>query len=136
MQSCTTTTVIDATGSVITGGFQEGRFVSFGEFEQCIAIQSKNDDEMIAGKPIRGQYCMVKPVIPLPDSIVRGESIVKPEVEIMNRVLSDQYIETYLGLFRYMKNTILKLGLCLPSNCKPQEIENALNKCTYLLCHL
>lgn len=52
-------------------------------------------------------------------------------IATVNRFLNDEYIETYLGLYKFLKNTILRVGICLPDQCDPVEVENAMNKCKF-----
>src|SRR5699024_8453092 len=87
--------------------------------------------------PIRGQYCLIKPIIPVPDKFKRkeGEVMANSSIEQVNKLLNDEYIETYIELFKLLKNTILRFGVCIPDKCNPVDVENAINKCMHCLCH-
>lgn len=120
----------DATGGLLTGGYRQGKFVSLGQFDQCIESSSELPEENVNNEPIRGQYCLIKPVIPLPTEYryVHGEPVAQSNIASVNRFLNDEYIETYLGLYKFLKNTILRVGVCLPDKCDPVDVENAMNK--------
>ena len=119
--------VFDSSATFLTGGFQEGKFVSFGEFDQCLDIESEKNER---NEFIYGQYCLLKPIIPVPSEIKfkKGEKFVQTKIASVNRVLNDDYIRTYLELYHYIKRTILRLGICLPNKCSAKSVENAINK--------
>lgn len=95
-----TNAVFDATGGLLTGGYRQGKFVSLGQFDQCIESSSELPEENVNNEPIRGQYCLIKPVIPLPSEYSgnHGEPVAQSNIATVNRFLNDEYIETYLGL--------------------------------------
>lgn len=104
--------------------------MSLGEFDQCLETINESPDENVNNEPIRGQYCLIKPIIPVPAEFryKQGEPVVQSNIATVNRFLNDEYIETYLGLYKFLKNTILRIGICLPDKCDPIEVENAANK--------
>lgn len=119
---------MDASGTIITGGFQQGMFVSLGEFDQCLEIQS---DQTENPNIIYGQYCLLKPIVPLPENVEHGEPIAQSRIPRVNKFLNDEYIDTYLGLYKFMKRTFLRIGLCLPHKCERQSLENAINRSNF-----
>ncbi len=129
--------VLDAMGK-LPSGLLEGVFASFGEFDECLDIESPSDD----GSPIYGQYCLLKPVIPFPkvesydpndeklasiDSFSLGRDILKE-----NNV--DRYgeLNSILKLIEQMNianGTFVKLGICIPHKCRAEDLEKAVNNC-------
>ena len=127
---------------------------NFGEYDECISIESTIEPE----KPtIRGQYCFVKPSLPLPksNSYRSGEPIdnyleemikklinsseklksrIPKEYDINNYTLTEESIEKVLSIGDIIANMSFPgypIGICIPTTCKPQDIENAINKCKY-----
>lgn len=98
-------------------------FASLGEFDQCLSIDNADDK-------IYGQYCLVKPKFPLPaeESYREGEPLIPLRLPMMETFFQDKYIQMYLELYRFMRKTVLRLGVCLPQRCRPQNIEHAINK--------
>lgn len=125
--------VLDASGSVLVGGFQQGMFVSLGEFDQCLEIES---DPTENPNIIYGQYCLLKPVVPLPENFNQDEPIAETRMPRVRKFLNDEYIDTYMGLYKFMQRTFLRVGLCLPHKCERQSVENAINRSKLLLVSL
>ncbi|KAH9491201.1 hypothetical protein DERF_015932 [Dermatophagoides farinae] len=117
--------LLDASGSVLVGGFQQGMFVSLGEFDQCLEIES---DPTENPNIIYGQYCLLKPVVPLPENFNQDEPIAETRMPRVRKFLNDEYIDTYMGLYKFMQRTFLRVGLCLPHKCERQSVENAINR--------
>nr|XP_027194180.1 nose resistant to fluoxetine protein 6-like [Dermatophagoides pteronyssinus] len=116
---------LDASGSILVGGFQQGMFVSLGEFDQCLEIES---DPTENPNIIYGQYCLLKPVVPLPENFNQDEPIAETRMPRVRKFLNDEYIDTYMGLYKFMQRTFLRVGLCLPHKCERQSVENAINR--------
>ncbi|KAF7494136.1 Nose resistant to fluoxetine protein 6 [Sarcoptes scabiei] len=91
---------LDASGSVFAGGFQAGMFVSLGEFDQCLEIESDPDEDR---NPIYGQYCLLKPVVPLPKMIKQGEPIATARMPQVHK-------------------------MCIPHKCDRENLEEAINQ--------
>lgn len=121
---------MDASGALLQHGFAEGKFVSLGEFDQCLAVQS-DPKVTVSGKRINGQYCLIKPVLPIPEKIpVNRNAVANSTVESVNVFLNDEYLEMYLELYKdAMRKTPLRYGVCLPAQCKPEDVEKAINYC-------
>lgn len=119
--------VLDSSGQIFSGGFQQGKFASLGEFDQCLEIKGAESDER---EPIYGQYCLIRPVVPVPEdtTIRKDETIAHLDVPEVNRFLNDRYLQTYLGLYKFYKGALLQFGLCLPHQCKPANVEAAINQ--------
>lgn len=113
-------------GSLHPKGVLEGVFSSFGEYDECLDIESPPG----VTPPIRGQYCMVKPIIPLPPlgSSKPGEIRENFTVSWLQLFNNNQYQDFIIEAFQFYNFTIVQLGLCIPSNCRPHDIENAINK--------
>lgn len=104
-------------------------FVSLGEFDQCLEIESDPDEDR---NPIYGQYCLLKPVVPLPKMIKQGEPIATARMPQVHKFLNDEYIDTYLGLYKFIKRSFLRVGLCIPHKCDRENLEEAINQSTRL----
>ncbi len=129
--------VLDSTGSLLqAGGFQEGKLVSLAEFDQCLAVTSADRADQINGQSISGQYCLIKPVLPLPESMYTSAengtvAIANSSLQKVNTFFAENedQLELYLELFKAMKKTILRFGVCLPVQCKAADVERAINYC-------
>ena len=104
----------------IPSGILEGVLSSFGEYNECLEIASPPDSPI----PIKGQYCLAKPIIPHPDraSVRRGEPL--------NNILSipEQYIDETIDLLYLLNGSLINIGLCLPSTCSAIDVQNSVNQ--------
>lgn len=55
--------MVDSSGIISNSGFFHGEFANFGDYDQCLSIKAPI---MIDNKPIRGQFCIVNYIMPLP----------------------------------------------------------------------
>ena len=106
-------------------GLIEGVFADFGEFNECLDINSR---------VMRGQYCLAKVNLPFPSK----HNLIESELETQNLsflLRPTEVFDTKQVLVRNMiealnivNGTVFQLGVCLPSVCSPQEVQNAINK--------
>ena len=111
-------TVFDASAK-IPAGVKAGVMTSFGEYGQCLAIKSPQTDET-DNDIIRGKYCLVRPYFTL-DNI--GEVMTDKSEQSMNEV---KLLLTY-NMFAD-KFYIFHFGLCIPSKCSANDLQNVFNK--------
>lgn len=89
--------MIDASGS-IPSGLLDGTLSDFGDYDQCLALQSSIDPS------IRGKHCMIK------------AKLLKSAAKTLD--IEDSFL---------MKNDFsINIGLCQPSICSAQEIKEIL----------
>ena len=122
---------MDASGQFLSGGFQQGKFVSLGEFDQCLDTVSTDNGN---NDPLYGKYCLVRPVIPVPEDthIKKGEQIARLHMPSISRFLNDEYLETYLGLYKFYRATLLQIGVCMPHKCQAENVQSAINQCNLI----
>jgi hypothetical protein len=137
--------VFDSYGNLIPSGLAEGRFASFGEYDECIGIKSLPEEENV----IFGKYCTLNLIIPFPPlnsysseyEEIFNEKIIKNEYSmILIKILEEMNVDNYLKVNPLLKimdvinandGQTLRLGICIPHTCRPQDIEKALNKSIY-----
>lgn len=124
---------------LIPNGLFDGVMTMFGEYEECLSIESPGVD----WNSIRGKYCMAK--IPLPFlNPAYPESDENPSENPLELPYSKKkaLIEGFGRDFDELNNKLkllqminlfhgshFRVGLCIPSTCEAAELERALNKC-------
>ena len=110
----------------------------FGEYDECQDIISPQE---YGEHVIKGQYCQISPVIPLPkmkdyrigetldpsfyslnDNLFLDSKDPKSKLEIM--------LSTILEINDYIRESghkTLTYGLCIPTDCSPKEIQSIIN---------
>jgi len=114
-----------------------------GEFDECLSIESPEEP----GKPrIVGQYCRWGPAFPLPPrgSYKIGEPIDPYVMDMMKNStdkriinlrkyingLDQEKVDQLFYELEYSQSYDFKTGgSCLPTTCKPKDVEYAINKC-------
>jgi hypothetical protein len=122
----------------------EGRLASFGQYDECIDIKSPPEAQNI----IFGQYCTLSLIIPFPSlkshsseyEEIFNERIIQNEyskylITILEDIKVDNYFKVNLLLeimdvMNAFEGQSLRLGICIPHTCRPQDIEKAVNKST------
>lgn len=130
--------VIDSMGHLPTG-VTEVTASSFGEYDECLEIQSPSDD----GHPeIEGQYCLLNVKLPYPliSSYKSEEDKVHPiYYDARDSIIKYYQVDKYSTVSRVIEalniinGSIFRIGICLPSTCKAVDVENALNKSAKLM---
>lgn len=114
-------------------GFIEGIQSSFGEFDECLDIKSPVVEEI--DRNFNGKYCLLKVKMPFPsiDSYREGEPVGQ-QFDFKSKLL-ESYGLTKLSTIRGMieglniaNGAIYSLGICIPSVCTADEIEDTINK--------
>jgi hypothetical protein len=126
-----------------------------GDYDQCLQIKSPQVKDK---STIKGQYCSLAlplTILPSKGSYIVGEPIDDYIETLITNYLNstfhtkasedNQKYITSDGRFKLMPNRIeevllyyeyaaklkggITVGLCLPLNCRPKDMENAINKC-------
>ncbi|CAG2114058.1 unnamed protein product, partial [Medioppia subpectinata] len=139
--------LIDSMGRIPTG-IMEGTVSHFGEFDECLGIESPvNADTLSTQSLIRGQYCLAKIILPYPKKQPLDKRANK---NISNKIYFDKLVaflknynmDQYLTVFKLIeilnnqKGATFRFGTCIPSVCRPQDIENILNTVIYPITHM
>jgi len=126
---------MDSTGS-IPSGILDGVYSNFGDFDECLEISSpiKSKEPTIEGK-----YCLMKIIVPFPKSYsYEGEEKKNRLTEIMKIVLKNNELKKLLTIgkmingMNIMNGSTFHLGICIPSNCNPKEVENSINQSKHI----
>ena len=118
-------------------GLLSGVTSFLGDFDQCLSVKSPET----ANEEFGGQYCLLRPILPLPDIRYTGdndENLIS-ETKLLNYLTAynlDRYVETnpVLKFLEYMKahkGRVMNLAICLPDLCSPKQLEKSFNKCKY-----
>lgn len=114
----------------IPSGILDGVTTSFGEYDECLSIESPEYDN--DKSKFYGQYCLMKPVLPLP-SLDPNAKMNTYFTSKNNNESNDNNWETEilpkLILFNNITNKdLFRIGICFPSWCKPNDMQTAINK--------
>lgn len=129
------TRFVDSTGRFLETGSSDGKHSSFGEYDECLDIESPDNKGLI----VKGQYCMVKIILPYPsiNSYKKGDPYDRTFDDTGIRYLKQfngQNLTTLTKLIEglnYFNGTAYRVGLCVPHYCKAHEVELFLNKMLY-----
>jgi hypothetical protein len=129
---------MDSTGK-IPSGLIEGVSSMFGEYDQCLDIESNPTENY--SQIIRGKYCLATPDIKFPsfEELKRNFSIkflTNKTNHLLNEILRQKIntIKLLMANNNYLsKFTLFRFGLCIPSNCEAKHIERAINRGQYWL---
>jgi len=124
--------VLDSVGRFPPPGFAEGVFADFGEYDECLHIKSPVYDKK--SPIIRGQYCLMKVILPFPlresveetDSLDRGLNVSSKYGN--NPLLRKLTIRSIIEALNIINGRIYRMGICIPSHCRADQIENMINK--------
>jgi hypothetical protein len=117
-------------------GFVEGLYSSLGDYDECLDITSPPNESNLLNAPIiKGQYCLSKIILPFPsvESYREGEPVYKLfefNTSYKNDLNLHKFTSTKIRIEKLNQSngSIYHFGLCIPSVCRAQEIENLLNK--------
>ena len=114
----------------IPTGIVEGTLAHFGEFDQCLEIKEETSN-------IRGQYCLAKFILPYPsmethqpNMSLYGHDHYRYMVNFLRTYNLDNYftVAKFIELLNNQKGATLRLGVCFPSACSPEEFEGLINQ--------
>ena len=121
--------VVDSIGSFPPSGFAEGVFSDFGEYEECLSIESPDIKRF---PTVKGKYCLARLILPFPVS--NGEGVpnlteVSSIIDMMGMSELNQItIDDLVNLLNVFNGITFNLGICIPSICDPEEVQDMLNK--------
>lgn len=111
-----------------------------GSFDECISIENPSS----LSESYTGQYCAVKPLLPLPATEVAynydQQQSSDQQIERLMRFYTaynvQHYFQTnpvlkFVELMKSNKGRVTNFGICLPSTCNARQLEIALNKCEF-----
>lgn len=130
--------VLDVRGRFPETGTLHGKFSSFGEWDECLELESPENSN--TGLVVKSQYCMLEVKVPYPE--VNNYEQLKQVVEYDHPWFKSvkKFLQNYrlhnlftpyklLELLQMTNGTIYRAGLCMPYLCKHEEIENLLINC-------
>ena len=115
-------------------GLLSGVTSFLGDFDQCLSVKSPET----ASEEFSGQYCLLRPILPLPDVKHTGssdESLIG-ETKLLNYLASynlDRYVQTnpvlkFIEHMKTHKGRVMNLAICLPDLCSPKQLEKSFNR--------
>ncbi|KAH9506647.1 hypothetical protein DERF_011370 [Dermatophagoides farinae] len=124
----------------IPSGIMNGVSSFLGSFDECISIENPSS----LSESYTGQYCAVKPLLPLPATEVAynydQQQSSDQQIERLMRFYTaynvQHYFQTnpvlkFVELMKSNKGRVTNFGICLPSTCNARQLEIALNKFLY-----
>ena len=128
--------MVDSIGSFPPKGFFEGVFADFGEYDQCLSVQSPSVNAL---PTIQGKYCVSKFILPFPSIDFSSYHESGRELYDLFGFKAEEFAQlgkttekNMVEGFNMINGSIYQLGICIPSVCTPQEVETMLNKCKIL----
>ena len=125
--------VLDSMGSFPPSGFAEGVLSDFGEYDECLSVKSPETEHK--DTVISGRYCLMKIILPYPnkedmmnDQILNEEIKIDPKFKANEIDLQRLTLKTIVETLNIVSGTIYRMGVCMPSTCAPEEIEDIVNK--------
>ena len=110
--------VFDSYGSIKPSGLLEGVFADFGEYYECLNIESPIYEDI---NSIKGKYCLMNVTLPIPPI---DSSTGQQFKNGLTAILSSDLFITSLNNFN---GTFYRMGICIPSQCNAHEFEHLLN---------
>ncbi|KAI7685874.1 hypothetical protein SSS_06002 [Sarcoptes scabiei] len=131
---------LDVRGRFPESGTLHGKFSSFGEWEECLNLESPQSSA--TGLIVKSQYCMLEVKVPFPDvrNLEELKSVVSkdhPWFQGVRKFLRNYRLHNLftpykmIELLQMTNGTVYRAGLCVPKLCKVHEIENLLINLTY-----
>ena len=112
-------------------GFLEGVQADFGEFSECLSNESPKEPDTLT---VRGKYCLMSLILPVPSLNSYNESEPMPDLNIFTSlpkyhgIFTLSSMKAFLSSINHFGDTIYRLGICIPSQCTGQEFQNVFNK--------
>lgn len=116
-------------------GLLSGVTSFLGDFDQCISVTSPES----TSEPFHGQYCLLKPVLPLPTMkkyLGESDENLINETKIMDYLATyklDNYVKTnpvlkFIERMRSINGRVLNIALCVPDLCSSKQLEISFNR--------
>lgn len=125
--------VIDAMGK-IPSGLLDGTLSSVGDYKQCLNIKSPPFDEN-GQTIITGKYCLARPIIPYTDRTISRLNKTNQNGSL-NPGIPDRFLDELSDFLYLFNGSFINIGICLPSVCSANEIEQTLNSILYPLINI
>lgn len=124
---------LDSSGK-IPSGVTEGVSSFFGDYDQCLNIQSTHSDSN--SHLFQGKYCLASPQLAFPSFEVLHSNITIKFLNNKTNLLLNKVVKRKMNTIKlFMANnfyitkfTFFRYGFCIPSNCEAKHIQNAINK--------
>ncbi|GBL87224.1 hypothetical protein AVEN_262996-1, partial [Araneus ventricosus] len=105
-------------------GLLSGALSSFGEYDQCLetnVFDRKKKDEVL----FQGQHCMVQVRLPLPPKTKRYR--LYDQLEELKNFSGTEVMKHMSQRAHLMHYIPIRIGLCIPSGCTEDDLQNILN---------
>ena len=80
---------------------------------------------------IKGKYCLASLTIPLPNGTDFNDKQIEEQLKaklVVASQLQEAFIEKLFYALVQLKGKLFTKGICIPSGCSPDEIQNTINK--------
>ena len=122
---------MDVRGRFPESGSMAGRLSSFGEWDECMQLESPQHSS--TGLIVKGQYCMLEVKAPYPMNTDADLALLADKRHPLFNSFQ-KYLKAFrlhnlntpakmVETLRLMNGTIFRAGLCVPHLCKAHEIE-------------
>ncbi|KAJ6224273.1 hypothetical protein RDWZM_002818 [Blomia tropicalis] len=130
---------LDVRGRFPESGSMAGRLSSFGEWDECMQLESPQHSS--TGLIVKGQYCMLEVKAPYPMNTDADLALLADKRHPLFNSFQ-KYLKAFrlhnlntpakmVETLRLMNGTIFRAGLCVPHLCKAHEIEAVITNLTY-----
>ncbi|XP_074599370.1 nose resistant to fluoxetine protein 6-like [Brevipalpus obovatus] len=115
---------LDSSGKLGLTGLMEGSVSYLGRYDECLQVDNKMDSNQSVDQPsirIRGQYCslIIRPILPpRPKFKTICNHLQIPEANFPDASM----FKWLLRKAHYFYYVPMRVGLCSPSTCSPEEI--------------
>ncbi|XP_077514644.1 nose resistant to fluoxetine protein 6-like [Amblyomma americanum] len=112
--------LLDSWGK-IPSGFSEGSLAELGDYDLCLRLVVHKTARSGRGAPLfRGQYCSftLDPPLPPRPAVIRNSKPVIDSSSFANHTAVKEALDVSWGLY----TTRLRMGICVPDQCSPDEI--------------
>lgn len=128
--------MLDSLGSFPPSGFAEGVLSDFGEYEECLDVRSPSPIRADKQPVIRGQYCVMKVVLPYPrndGSLDANQKSLNEEIKLNPKYKADIDLQnltlrTIIETLNIVNGAIYRMGICMPDTCSAHDFEDIVNK--------
>lgn len=80
---------------------------------------------------IKGKYCLATLIIPLPNGTDLNDKQIEQQLKAKLMVASqfqEAFVEKLFYALVHLKGKLFTKGICIPSGCSSDEIQNTINK--------
>lgn len=115
--------MLDASGK-IPSGFTDGSLAELGDYDLCLRVSVHKGGRPTAERLFGGQYCSftLDPPLPPRPPVIRNTEPVVDTSSFDNYTVVKEAVDLSWGLY----TTRLRMGICVPDQCSPPEIDRML----------